>query len=173
MTTHAHKRTALEKSRVRTAKAVLLLALVCLTALTLWQCLERGKESSSMPDFASIIDGTWGGSEAGLPEAQASGPLVLNGSLPADPLRLDQEGIALMDVNSEGNILWYQSIWDDQQSRILLERSLVFQGWQSMGAEEDMLMCFAYAPTGLAAGGSLVASFYAVEDGCSILVELL
>lgn len=78
-----------------------------------------------------------------------------------------------MDCNEKGSILWYQSTWNVEQSRALLERSLILQGWQNMSPDNEPIMSFLYAPNGLAAGGTLIISFYPLEDGCSILIEVL
>jgi len=163
----------LEKRRVRAARITILLALVALAILALWQCAESSLEESNLSDFAAILNLSAGeGTDAPKYEL-GSNTEVQGARQSADPLALEQEGINFMDMNTGGNILWYQSIWDVSQSRVLLERALIFQGWQSMGEEGDTLMSFVYAPSEIAGGSSLLASFYPLDEGCSILIELL
>jgi len=139
----AQERTVLEQRRIRAAKATALLAFVFLAVLALWQCIE------------------------------ASCSRELGDSSRADPLAIEQVGIAFMDANDESSIIWYQSFWDVSQSRILLERSLVLQGWQSLSTVDEPVMSFVYISGGSSRGSSLLASFYSLEEGCSILIELL
>ena len=96
-----------------------------------------------------------------------------NSGQPDDPLAIEQEGIVFKDSNDERSIIWYQSFWDTAQSRVLIERSLTLQGWQSISAADEPMMSFVSAPRGQESGGSLLVSFYALEEGCSILIELL
>ena len=163
----------LETRRLRAARITILVLLLFLSALALWQCAEGSLKRSSVLGITEIL-GLF--DEDGSPEGegeQRDNSVEPNGFLLGDPLAIGQEGIVLMDANDEMSILWYQSIWDASQSRILIERSLVLQGWQSMSTDDEPVMTFVYAPRGFAGGGSLLVSFYSLEEGCSILIELL
>ena len=173
MTTQAKERTQLEVKRVRTAKVTILLMLLALAILAVWQCTERSLAESSMPNFVAILNESLAEEDTTLVNETAFGSTDPNDSQQIDPLVLNQEGFSLMRISERGDILWYQSNWSVQQSRILLERALIHAGWESLSQEGEQVMSFSYTPNALVAGGTLVASFYPTEEGCSILIELL
>jgi len=163
----------LEKRRVKAARLTILLVLVLLALLALWQCVESSLKSSSAQPILGIL-GLSGGDANPANESQLDGSSADScDGLPDDPLALTQEGITFMDANDEMSILWYQSAWSITQSRSLIERSLILQGWQSMSTADEQVMSFVYASRGTASGGTLLMSFFSLEEGCSILIELL
>jgi len=155
------------------ARVTILLALVALAVLALEQCLENSQVIKSTLDFAAT-QSLPGQTNSTTPEqAQGDRSSWSGGGELTDPLGIKQEGIALKATDEQGNILWYQSIWDLSQSRVLLEHSLALQGWQALSSQDELLTSFSYAPAGHATGALLQASFYQTEGGCSILIELL
>ncbi len=169
----AKNATPLEKRRIRAAKVTLAILGVLCVVLSLWRCAEDLKAGSSLSSFMEIIEEseTQDADLLNGEQNQSDNGLSSNGAL--DPLRLNQEGIVLMRSNAEASILWYQSNWDVSQSRVLLERALVYQGWQPLHAGDDQIMSFVYDPHALAGGGSLLASLYPNDTGCSILIETM
>jgi len=166
-------RTELEKRRIRAVKVTILLIFILLLTLSIWQCAEKSLEQSSVLDFAAILSFNEGGGDCVPGSEQASGSLSEVRSQPTDPLALGQDGIVFMEMNEEGSIYWYQSIWDVPQSRVLLERALVIQGWHSLNATDEQFMSFVYPTSNPAGGSSLLISFYPLEEGSSILIEVL
>lgn len=177
MTTRAQTRNSLEARRVKAAKTAILLALAFLAVLSVWQFLEAGCACNSLLDHAAVFGLSTGEESvvsAVLPAGdQSVDPAASGNTATADPLGLAQAGIDFVDNSQDGHILWYQSFWDVPQSRVLLERALGIQGWQPISADDELVMSFIYAPAGVARGPSLLISFYPLEMGCSILVELL
>jgi len=151
----AAKRTVLEQRRVRAARITVLALCALLVLLAIWQAAPGlvQRDGVGVPIAAQLVH-----------QPRPSVP---------DPLNIEQSGITLMDCNEAASILWYQSTWNVEQSRALVERSLSRQGWQSLSTDDEPVMSFLYAPGGLAAGGTLILSLYPLEDGCSILIELL
>jgi hypothetical protein len=135
----------------------MLLALLLLVVLAVAQCVESPElQNGTLRVIEALDPGALDSDEAG-----------------EDPLHIVQEGIAFVKANEKGNILWYQSSWDVSQSRVLLERALVLSGWQTQSAEDEQILSLSYAQSAVAGGGSLYASFYETDEGCSILIELL
>lgn len=147
--------------------------------------IEGGPVDTAPPSVAKDdlnADGCAKESRAGHPEGSSvcdSGEDTAEDSTrdsaenPIDPLGIRQEGIVFMQASEDGSILWYQGMWSVSQSRALLERALILKGWQSLSTEQEQVMSFAYSPNATAGGGSLYASFYETEQGCTILVELM
>ncbi len=165
----------LEKSRVRAAKSTLLFAFAFLVLLAVWQCVERSQMHSGALGMLNDV-----GSGNLLTEYDSSNvgavpefSVEQTGGFMDDPLGIEQEGIKIMQVSEKGNTLWYQSFWSIPQSRILLERALVFQGWEPMDTTQEQIMGFFSRPSATAGGGSLYASFHVTERGCSLLIELI
>ena len=144
--------TVLEQRRVRAARVTILAACAFFVVLAVWQGVV-GQGTGSSPTEG------WDRSLSPVPQT--------------DPLGIEQAGITFMDANEKMSILWYQSSWNVEQSRALVERSLVLQGWQSLSEDDEAVMSFLYAPSGSAAGGTLIIGLYPLQDGCSVLVELL
>ena len=164
--------TTLEKRRVKDAKLCILCLLVGLMALALWQCAESTQLLSHIAGiFNDSAQESTGASTTGGYSNLATDPWAGKESRP-DPLSIRQEGIEFVEANSDGRILWYQSGWDTLQSRILVERALIFGGWQSLSSSEEQVMSFSFAQSATAAGGSLIVSFYRNDQGCSVLFEL-
>lgn len=155
-------KTLLEKRRIKTAKATLLALLVFLTSLAVWQCAEGSQLQTSVLKTMSTSNEPLGFEQEGAAS-----------STPNDPLGFEQEGFDFMQASETGGILWYQSSWNATQSRALLERELILRGWQLVSASTEQPLCFVYAPSATAAGGTLYAMLYATEQGCSIVIELL
>ncbi|MCL2807717.1 MAG: hypothetical protein FWD27_06125 [Coriobacteriia bacterium] len=166
------ERGSLEKRRMRAARFMTMLLLASFCALALGQCAQRNIKEGSILDFASLLDTT--ASQAGASDEllRSNGSRGSDENVLSDPLLLDQEGFVFMDANIERSILWYQSFWDVFQSRALLQRALDLKGWQPLSTDDEAMMCFEYAPSGLAGGGLLYASFYSTEEGCSVLIEV-
>lgn len=154
-TSRERTRLGIEQQRVRAAKITMLVMLVGLGILALWQCVEQAQEQSSMHEMAGVL------SDEG------------SAALHLDPLGIEQEGITLRRASERGSILWYQSSWSNTQSKVLIQRTLIFAGWQMMSADDEQVLCFSYAPTATDGGGLLYASFYEVQEGCSVLVEVV
>lgn len=145
----------LEQRRVRAAKITLLSMFVLLGLLMLWQCAEQAQKQSALSEMAGLIS------------SEASASVTL------DPLGLEQEGIELRRASDKGSILWYQSSWDNHQSKVLIQRTLIFAGWQMVSRDDEQVLCFSFAPSATDAGGLLYASFYDVQEGCSVLIEVV
>lgn len=117
---------------------------------------------TALPDGQALSGEAPGTSEEGSSSAHS-----------IDPLALEQEGFTFMQSNEKADIFWYRSQWGLAESRSLFERALALKGWRLVSSAEEQLMCFVSAPTAYAEGGTLSASFYALESGCSILVEVM
>ena len=157
------ERTVLEQRRVRAARLTILAVCAFLVMLALWQCAENmvGQEGRGLiPQFAQAQIG-------------ATNPVPPAPPSVREPLGIEQAGIVFKDSNEEGSILWYQSSWNVEQSRTLVERSLILQGWLNMSTEDEQVMSFLYAPHAHSNGATLIVSFYPLQEGCTILVETL
>ena len=151
--TQAAKPTDLERRRVASAKLCLVLFTLVLLLLAAWQCAEAS------PVVRALERGS------------LSGGSVEGGGV--DPLSISQEGIAFMQANDKGTIFWYESSWNIVQTKALFSKALGSGGWQCLSGDEEQALIFCYAANASSGGGSLYVCFYALEEGCSVLVELL
>ena len=147
--------------------------LAFLLALTIWQGIERSQKQTDTLGFIDVLESARAEKDE-LSGAEQSDFHSGSGGIGFyDPFGVEQEGVALMQVSEGGDIYWYQSSWSSEQSRVLLERALIFSGWESLSKEEEEIMSFVYAQTATANGNSLIATFYDLDQGCSILLELM
>jgi hypothetical protein len=173
LSARAKERTTPEKRRVQTARVFVVLFLLFLASLSLWQCVERKVTQGNRAALSELLEREVVGSEAPAALEQSGKDLTQSNSYGSDPLALNQAGITLLRTNEKGSILWYQSSWDLSQSRVLLERALVAQGWETLSEQREEIQSFVYAPNAIAMGRTLLASFYPTQEGTSILIELL
>lgn len=176
MKLQSSNRSCYEKRRIRAAKlTIVLFALMC-AALSSWQCIKDSFAPSS------VLPTVWTYGQAAQTEDVSSGDaassslqsadMATGSSTVIDPLNIAQEGIELREINDNNTIIWYESSWNVQQSQALFERALILQGWQLVSDVAESALTFSYPASGLAGGGTLLASFYDNTTTCSILVEL-
>jgi hypothetical protein len=143
---------------VRAARITLLCILALFFALAVCQCAERTDEQGKVLSTLLAAD-------------ELAAPPV-GGSLP-DSLAIEQDGITLVQRDEARGIFCYQSSWSVSQSRVLVERALLLQGWQTASEEGERMITFLFAPSATADGGTLLVSMYERTLGCSILAEYL
>lgn len=165
MTQKAAALTPLELKRLKTLKRLIALMLTLGLVLAACQWYESASsEYSATRQALSLFNSEQPGEDVTAYPGDTSNQ---------DPLMIEQSGLACMQIQEEANIYWYQSEWSIEETKVLLERTLALQGWVCIGSEHEQLMSFVYQPSARASGGFLIANLYALEDGCTVLIEAL